>query len=115
MVTPEYDPHGPDAPGSKRDGGKPLAWLTIRMFGRSLSQVVRVTTFGAQKYAPENWAKVPDGENRYMEAAGRHLLCLARGEALDPETGASHKAHAAWNLLCSLELELRRQDEALNA
>jgi hypothetical protein len=52
--------------------------------------------------------QVPHGESRYMDAALRHLLALGQGERIDPDTGCMHKAQAAWNLLASLELELRK-------
>jgi len=106
----ERDPNGltPETGGAKYDDGKMLAWLCIGSFARALSAVAEVTTTGAKKYAPDNWIKVPDGENRYMNAALRHLLALGRGEATDKDSGHLHKAHAAWNLLCALELELRR-------
>lgn len=106
----EHDPNGltPETGGAKYDAGKTLAWLCIGSFARALTCVAEVTTTGAKKYAPDNWIKVPDGESRYMNAAMRHLLALGRGEDLDPDSGHLHKAHAAWNLLCALELELRR-------
>jgi hypothetical protein len=108
----EYDPNGadPHAGGAKMDGGKPLAWLMLRSFSLALHEVIGVTTYGAEKYTPEGWAQVPNGENRYMEAGCRHLMAHARGEHTDPQTGFPHRAHAIWNLLCALELELRTKE-----
>lgn len=105
----ESDPNGrdPHAPGAKLDAGKLRPWLCLAGFPRALSAVADVTTKGAIKYTPNGWQEVPDGESRYMEAFGRHMFALARGEQIDADTGCLHKAQMAWNLLASLELELR--------
>lgn len=105
----ERDPNGTDAhaPGAKLDAGKYLPWLCISGFANALAAVADVTTKGARKYTPNGWISVPDGQERYMEAFGRHTLSLARGERIDADTGCLHKAQMAWNILASLELELR--------
>lgn len=113
----ELDPHGTDqhAPGAKLDSGKPLPWLCISGFSRALATVADVTTKGAVKYTPNGWMEVPDGAARYMDAFGRHMLALGRGERTDPDTGCLHKAQMIWNLLASLELELRSPAIALDS
>lgn len=105
----EFDPNGkdPHEPGAKLDAGKTRVWLCIGGFANALSEVARVTTIGAKKYTPNGWACVVDGSDRYMDAAGRHLMALGSGELIDADTGCSHKAQAAWNLLASLELDVR--------
>lgn len=105
----ESDPHGvdPHSPGAKLDAGKVLPWLCISGFSHALAAVAEVTTKGARKYTPNGWVSVPDGEQRYMEAFGRHMLALGRGEKIDADTQCLHKAQMIWNLLASLELELR--------
>lgn len=105
----ESDPNGkdPHTPGAKLDAGKPTPWLFISGFANALSAVAEVTTKGAIKYTPNGWTKVPNGEERYMEAFGRHMLLLGKGELVDPDTQCLHKAQMIWNLLASLELELR--------
>ena len=107
----EKDPHGKSAHevGAKLDSGKLLPWLCISGFSSALTVVADVTTKGAMKYSPNGWASVPEGEVRYMEAFARHLLALARGESVDADTGCLPKAQMVWNLLASLELELRRE------
>jgi hypothetical protein len=109
----ELDPHGKPAhePGAKLDAGKPRVWLCISGFGHALAAVAEVTTVGARKYTPNGWTAVPDGSERYMEAFARHALALARGEVFDLDTGCMHKAQMAWNLLASLELELREYEQ----
>lgn len=92
--------------GQKHDQGKPqwnlLPWV-------ALAEVVEVLTFGAVKYAPENWRHVADPINRYSAAALRHISAFMRGEERDPETGLHHLAHATCCLLFLLEL-LQLQD-----
>ena len=108
----EQDPDGLDAhhPGAKLDAGKAMPWLCISGFSRALQAVADVTTKGALKYTPNGWKGVANGEQRYMEAFGRHMLALGQGELIDDDTQCFHKAQMAWNLLASLELELSRTD-----
>lgn len=108
----EVDPTGRGAhdAGAKMDAGKPRVWLCVSGFSNALAAVADVTTRGAEKYAPNSWMSVPDGVNRYMEGFGRHTLALGRGETHDTGpggTGCLHKAQMIWNLLASLELEIR--------
>lgn len=107
----EVDPNGlhPNMLGAKLDQGKPRPWLMVSGFARALDEVTKVTTRGAEKYTPNGWMHVEGGIERYMEAFGRHQLALGRGETTDIDTGCMHKAQMAWNLLASLELELREQ------
>lgn len=70
----------------------------------ALDQVAKVFTFGARKYADENYLK-GTGWRRYIGAALRHLHAFARGEDNDPETGVSHLAHLACCALMLLELQ----------
>lgn len=107
-TTTERDPHGkdPHQPGAKLDADKPRAWLMLQGFGNALGAVARVTTIGAEKYTPEGWRQVPNGQERYMDAFARHALAIAQGETHDHDTGCLHKAQAAWNLLAALELDL---------
>lgn len=108
----EKDPHGKDAheAGAKLDAGKLRPWLCISGFAFALEAVAEVTTKGAAKYTPNGWQEVPDGADRYMDAFGRHMVKLAKGETIDHDTKCLHKAQMIWNLLASLELELRQRD-----
>lgn len=105
----ERDPHGtdPHTPGAKLDAGKPQVWLCVAGFSHALAAVAEVTTQGARKYTPNGWTTVPGGKERYMEAFGRHMLQLGSGQVVDRDTGCLHKAQMIWNLLASLELEMR--------
>lgn len=82
--------------GVKYDSGKPR-WGLLPY--EELEDVVKVLTFGSQKYADDNWKKVPDAQNRYFDAAMRHLIAWKKGEREDQETGISHLAHATCCLL----------------
>ncbi len=110
----EFDPNGKSqhSPGAKLDKGKFKPWLFYSGFAKALEEVAKVTSKGAEKYTPNGWVDVPDGINRYMEAYCRHSLSLAKGEIFDNGPGGLgpdiyHKAQMIWNLLASLELELR--------
>lgn len=74
-----------------------------------LRQLISLT-YGAEKYSPNGWISVPDGEARYMEAHIRHMLGHAQGITYDSATGFSHLSHAAWNLLAVMELQLRKEE-----
>jgi hypothetical protein len=88
--------------GQKFDHGKPrydlVPWA-------AMDDVVRVLTYGAQKYAANNWLYVEGKEHRYPAAAFRHLSAYMQGEKHDPETGLSHIAHAMCSLLFILALD----------
>ena len=71
-----------------------------------LEGIVEVLTFGAKKYAPNNWLKVPDAKDRYYAAAMRHLQAWRKGEITDPESGLHHLKHAATCLIFLLYFEL---------
>ena len=107
----EFDPNGkaPSDPGSKLDGGKPLAGV-LGDFALALMAVAEVGTHGAEKYSRGGWQSVPDAETRYHDAEWRHLL-KRRHEDYDKDSGLLHDAHRAWNVLAQLELRLRKDLE----
>lgn len=65
--------------------------------------VARVLTFGAKKYSRGNWAHVENSDERYMDAALRHINTYRRGEQTDSETGENHLAHAVCCLMFMLD------------
>jgi len=83
------------AKGVKHDSEK-LQWDLVPW--EELEEIVRVLTYGAEKYAPDNW-KMVEPKERYFSALLRHVVAWRKGEKLDPETGISHLAHAGCNLL----------------
>lgn len=92
--------------GRKFDGGKLQYGL---LPPSALKDVVQVLTFGAEKYEPDNWKRVPDANRRYFDAAMRHLWAYKEGEIYDSETGVSHLAHAACCILFMNELDNERE------
>ena len=81
--------------GIKNDADKPMFDL---LDPDALEEVARVLTFGARKYAPDNWRK---GMSVRKCIAGvlRHVFAILRGEYRDPETGLLHSAHAICGLM----------------
>lgn len=82
----------------KYDQGKPQMGLIPP---EALFQIATVFGFGAEKYGVNNWRK--DGTNtswiRTYSSIQRHLNAWLSGENLDPESGQSHLAHAATQLM----------------
>lgn len=66
---------------------------------KELEDVANVLTYGAKKYAPDNWKHVENHRDRYFSAAMRHVLARRAGELADPESGLPHLAHAVCCLL----------------
>lgn len=58
--------------------------------------VARVMTFGAKKYAAENW-RAGIEFTRIISSLRRHLLEIEKGQDIDPETNLPHAAHLACN------------------
>lgn len=64
-----------------------------------LEEVVDVLEYGAKKYSPDNWRKVPGLQDRYFSAAMRHYMeYRLDSDSRDEESGLRHSAH----LLCCL-------------
>ena len=81
--------------GMKFDSNKPRHSLLPK---GAVNSVIKVLEFGAKKYDADNWQKVDNAEERYYNAAMRHIDSWWNGEKCDPETGIHHLAHAATNL-----------------
>ena len=88
---PGYEDASFTTAGRKFDGGK-LEYGLVPPY--ALKEVVKVLTFGAQKYERDNWQKVPDSKRRYFDAMQRHVWAWKEGESFDPESGIHHLAHA---------------------
>jgi hypothetical protein len=93
--------------GKKFDAGKPRASLIV---SKALLEVAKVGTFGAEKYGDHNFRKGMKW-SRLADAGLRHLFAYLSGERIDSESGLSHLAHVAWNILALLEFELENVGE----
>ncbi len=78
-----------------------------------VQEIVKVLTYGVEKYPPDNWKKVFMPRTRYFSALMRHLVAWWGGERNDLESGHSHLAHAGCCLLFLLWFD--RPDVALGA
>ncbi len=103
-----YTPADEPSIGPKYDTGKLQYSLIPPIATKSLAQVL---TFGAEKYAPNSWQRVPDGERRYTDALYRHLEQYRMGESTDAESGLSHLAHAITNIAFLLHFEAQRHNK----
>lgn len=80
---------------------------------RGMDDVVRVLTYGANKYSADNWRNVDHAEERYPAAALRHISAYLQGEEHDPESKLPHLAHAICSLLFVLTLDQETTDELI--
>lgn len=94
----------------KNDIGKPM-WDLLPF--NSIEGIVDVLTFGANKYEPNGWMKVPDAKRRYFSALMRHIKAYRDGKAIDEESGLPHLHHALCNLVFLSELEYSDKVEAV--
>ena len=91
------------AGGVKFDSDKPRMDL---LDAYAIEQLAQVLTFGASKYAAQNW-RHGISKSRLLAAAFRHLFAYLRGEDKDRESGLSHVAHAMCCCMFLLGLEHR--------
>lgn len=82
--------------GLKYDTGK-LRWDLLPM--DCVEDVVKILTFGAEKYGPNNWQEVVPFKDRYYAALMRHMTAWRNGEIADTESGLPHLAHAMCNIV----------------
>lgn len=75
----------------------------------SLVEIAKVLGYGEKKYATANWANGIQ-LRRLISASMRHLGQYNSGEDVDSETGLSHLAHAACNLIFGIWMEKNRPD-----
>lgn len=85
--------------GVKHDGEKSRVDLVP---AGAVLAIADVFTFGAKKYAPNNWRGGFDW-SRLIGALERHIAAFKEGEDLDPESGLPHMAHAGCCVMMLLE------------
>lgn len=82
--------------GIRHNQGKLRFDLVPSIFNQ---QVAEVFTFGAQKYAPDNWKYFTDEQQKEIIASLlRHINAYHAGVVFDEESGLPHLAHAAANI-----------------
>lgn len=91
--------------GRKDDSGK-LRWDLLPW--REVEKVVEVLTYGANKYADNNWKQVVPFKERYTGALMRHFVAWEKGEQIDEESGLFHLAQVITNGLFLLWEELEQ-------
>lgn len=76
-----------------------------------LHEVVKVMTFGLQKYSKDNWMKVENAHDRYFAAAMRHVIdeWWIKNSKKDEESGCHPLAHAICDLLFLLWFDLQEE------
>ena len=98
--------------GAKLDAGKVRPGLVLGDFSNALLAVSELGTFGATKYTDHGWRFAKDGVGRYTDAMMRHLLKHNTGEVIDKDTGLTHLAAVAWNILAVLELTISDEKDS---
>lgn len=89
----------------KADAGKLRVSLLFEGMPRALLAISAVLSYGAQKYEAHSWKNV--APQRYEDAKYRHILDEKAGFGdRDGESGLLHEAHAACNVLFTLEQRL---------
>ncbi len=86
--------------GVKYDKEK-LRWDLLPL--KPIIDIVDILSYGAAKYADENWRYVEPFEDRYYAAAMRHITAWRLGEQIDEESGKHHLAHAMCSLIFLME------------
>lgn len=90
--------------GRKNDQDKPRMELLSRA---ALEGCAQVLTFGAKKYAADNWRQGM-AWRRLIGAAMRHLQAFSDGEDIDPESGLPHLDHLACCVMFLSEFQKKK-------
>jgi hypothetical protein len=92
--------------GMKYDSDKPQFSL---LKPEALWELVKVLTFGAKKYSPDNWKLLENSQQRYFDAAQRHMWQWKQGEKLDSESKYHHLAHAMASLMFIMQMDIEQE------
>lgn len=103
MIGIQDKTYSADNGGLRDDNGKTEFHL-LPLDG--ITELGKVYTFGAKKYAPRNWERGMLWSRCYNSLL-RHLYAYWGGERSDQETGLHHMAHVAWNAIALLVYSLR--------
>lgn len=89
--------------GDRHNKGKPGFHLLPL---DALQEICSVYDFGANKYAPWNWAKGLSWSDTQASLL-RHLAAWSIGEERDSESGLPHDVHIAWNAITLVAMRIR--------
>jgi hypothetical protein len=98
-----------ESDGMKFDDGK--VDMTYIPF-KTLESSARIMAKGAEKYAPDNWKKVPDAEHRYKAALARHFAKYMDGQEIDEESGELELGHIICNAMFLIWFKELNNDES---
>jgi hypothetical protein len=90
--TPEIRRELPDNNPKTRYGIKKPPFSAVP--GVAIAEEAVVFELGARKYGAFNWRSNDVSARIYLDAALRHIFTWMDGDDIDPESGASHLAHA---------------------
>ena len=77
-----------------------------------LRELGRTYTFGANKYAANNWQKLDNFEDRYLSALVRHLEARRSGQIINKEDGnLFHMAQVAFCAFAILWMDIKNLKE----
>lgn len=83
----------------KFDAGKPKITLVPP---RALIEVAKAMTYGAKKYAADNYLNGGFTQRQLLDSAMRHINSHLQGEDID-ESGNTHLSHAAASIMMLIE------------
>lgn len=102
--------------GEKQDDGKlPLGIVIQRQFPNALKGIAECSLYGHNKYkeTDQDWLncqRVDNGEERYLDAAMRHLLDAGTDLKGIDVSGLEHIKQSVWNMMQLLEIiELKKK------
>lgn len=84
-------------------------WYLLPM--NCIKEVVKVFTYGAQKYAPNDWKKETKAHEVDISAAYRHLEKYMSGEKCAKDSGLLHLAHAIADLIIVLWFDITKEEK----
>jgi len=94
----------------RKNDGKPQMDFILD-FPIAVEALCRVKELGAVKYARDNWKLGGKPDSEYYAACMRHLMAAKtakdRGEMFADDSGCLHLAHAMWNIMALIELNVR--------
>jgi hypothetical protein len=95
------------ATGAQRANADKIRWELMPV--APMRDIAQIWTFGAKKYSDRNWEKGFKWSVPYA-CMQRHLQAWFAGEDFDAESGMSHLAHAACNLMMLQQFEYTHRE-----